>query len=153
MLGILLLLQGIGAAVFASLIGWMARADLLATASLLVLGIATVVGSIGLLRLRPWAWLMLMLVQGGALIVYLLDYVQGVADSFTRLSMFFSACVVFYLNQRDIRQLFQVAVHQRDVSGLRADEPRPELAEAAEFEAGPGRLDYERAGRGDHHAG
>jgi uncharacterized membrane protein (DUF2068 family) len=83
--------------------------DILTLLSLLVIGIFGFVSSTGILRLRPWGWLMAMLVQGISLIVCLIDYVQGEPNY---VWMLFSVVVVFYLNLRDIQQIFDIAAAQ-----------------------------------------
>ncbi len=76
--------------------------------SAFVLGIFSLVSSIGLLRLRAWGWLMTMIVQGISLIIGLAEYVQGEANY---LRMLFSVVIVFFLNQRTIKQVFEIITH------------------------------------------
>lgn len=83
--------------------------DLLFVATALVMGIFGVVSSIGLLRLRRWAWLMAMIVQGIGMIIGLIDYARGDPNY---ISMIFSVIVVFYLNQASIQEVFNVSRHQ-----------------------------------------
>jgi hypothetical protein len=86
--------------------------DLLVIASALVIGVFGVVSSIGLLRLRSWGWLMVMIVQGVNMIVNLITYLRGNADNLTYLGMLFSVVIVLYLNQHEIKQVFDVVLHQ-----------------------------------------
>jgi hypothetical protein len=86
--------------------------DLLVIASALVIGIFGVVSSIGLLRLRSWGWLMVMIVQGVSMIVNLITYLRGNADHLTYLGMLFAAVIVLYLNQHEFQQVFDVADYQ-----------------------------------------
>jgi hypothetical protein len=126
LIGAALLLHGLGLTAFggtliglilAQQFGWLtpdyaAQVATLQLPSLLVLvsitvqGIFGIVSSIGLLRMRPWAWLMAMIVQGISMILYLADYVRG---SPNYVGMAFAVFVVFYLNQRDIQRIFDVA--------------------------------------------
>jgi hypothetical protein len=71
-----------------------------------VVGIFGLVSSIGLLRTRYWGWLMAMIVQGVAMTLKLIEYTRGQPDY---MQMFVSIIIVFYLNQRHIRQFFDVA--------------------------------------------
>lgn len=83
----------------------LALPDTLSLTTVLTIGIFGLVSSVGLLRLRPWGWLMAMIVQGVSLVVNLLDYVRGDPNYFYLL---FSVVVVLYLNQRGIQQVFDV---------------------------------------------
>jgi hypothetical protein len=74
--------------------------------STFVVGIFGLVSSIGLLRMRYWGWLMAMIVQGVAMTLKLIEYSRGQPDY---VQMFVSVFIVFYLNQRHIRQFFDVA--------------------------------------------
>jgi|GEM_PF-857004 hypothetical protein len=80
------------------------------TSTALVMGICCLVSSVGIFRLRPWAWIMALIVQGINLAAELLNYVNGHAFYF---NMFASVIIVLYLNQRDIQRSFSVA-QQRD---------------------------------------
>jgi uncharacterized membrane protein (DUF2068 family) len=99
-------------------------------ASITVHGIFGIVSSIGLLRMRPWAWLMAMIVQGISMILYLADYIRGVPNY---VGMIFAVFVVFYLNQRDIQLIFDVARrHSAEAppteSAPPSEEPVPDAA-------------------------
>jgi hypothetical protein len=135
LIGTALLLHGLGLTVFGGTLiglilahewGWLPPDNtaqvaalqlpgLLTLVSIAVQGIFGIVSSIGLLRMRPWAWLMAMIVQGISLIIYLVDYIRGAPNY---VGMIFAVFVVFYLNQRDIQLLF-------DVSRQRSPDPPP----------------------------
>jgi hypothetical protein len=148
LIGTALLLHGLGLTLFGGTLiglilahefGWLAPANaaqvaalqlpgLLVLISVTVQGVFGIVSSIGLLRMRPWAWLMAMIVQGISMIVYLVDYIRGVPNY---IGMVFAVFVVFYLNQRDIQLIFDVARHQSATSppaeSIHApDEPVPD---------------------------
>jgi hypothetical protein len=79
--------------------------DLLAITVQLALGVFALVGGISMLRLRPWAWLLGMLLLGCELVIQLGNYVQG-HPAYP--IMCITALLVFYLNQRPIREAFNL---------------------------------------------
>jgi hypothetical protein len=94
----------------------------------LMLGSFGLVSGIGLLRLRPWAWLMAMILQGINLANELFGYARGSA---IYPNMALSVLIVLYLNARDIQRAFSVAQHRDDpVSRRTADEDQAATAEA-----------------------
>lgn len=150
LIGTALLLHGLGLTLFGGTLiglilalesGWLAAdtaaqvaalhlPGLLTLVSITVQGIFGIVSSIGLLRMRPWAWLMAMIVQGISLIIYLVDYIRGTPNY---IGMIFAVFVVFYLNQRDIQLLFDVSRQRNTASPplegtAPAEEPVPEAA-------------------------
>ncbi len=106
-------------------------ADLLSVTSLLVLGVFGLVSSVGLLRLRPWGWLMAMIVQGISLVVDLADYLRGNPNYF---DMVFSVIVVLYLNQRSIQQIFDVVRYPASQQGDAASMQEQAVAEMTHAE-------------------
>ncbi|MBI3361357.1 MAG: hypothetical protein HY023_09630 [Chloroflexi bacterium] len=58
----------------------------------------------GLFRLRPWAWLAAMALQGFYLLVGLIDYLKGHPDY---ISMLVSIVIVLYLNTEEVRDAFR----------------------------------------------
>lgn len=79
--------------------------DVLMVAAQFTLGVFALVSGIGLLRLRPWAWLMGMLLLGCELAMQLINYFQGRP---VYLLMLLTALMVFYLNRRSIREVFSL---------------------------------------------
>jgi len=71
---------------------------------LLALGAAGVIGALGLWLLRPWGWVLTMLVVGCALAFQLLMYWGG---SFSPIRLLVWTIAAFYLNQREVRAIFQ----------------------------------------------
>lgn len=85
--------------------------ELLLAGTSLVLGLVGLVSGWGILRLRAWAGLMALIAQGMNLFGELVSYTRGSANY---LSMLVSVIIVFYLNQRDVRNAFSVALHRED---------------------------------------
>lgn len=151
-IGLLLLLQGLFLALFGGTVvalrvasrldalpaneqvdvPWALLPDMLSSTSTLVIGVFGLVSSIGLLRLRSWSWLMAMIVQGVSMILNLIDYTRGEANY---LAMLFAAVVVFYLNRRDIRQVFNTAAYQQDRTGPAVARPGAAVAREPAGEA------------------
>ncbi|MCG8350030.1 MAG: hypothetical protein MI924_19875, partial [Chloroflexales bacterium] len=101
---------------------------MLLSSAYITLGIFAMVSGIGMLRMRSWAWLMAMIIQGIAMTIGLFNYFQGQPSY---LEMLFSVIIVFYLNQRDIQRAFSVAQHQKEPMSLRTVESdRAATAEA-----------------------
>ncbi|MEM7535168.1 MAG: hypothetical protein AAF639_23530 [Chloroflexota bacterium] len=67
-----------------------------------IVGIAT---AIGLWRLRRWAWVLTMLQVGVSMVIGLLAYWDGQPQYLVMLS---NIVMVFYLNQREVQQQFDV---------------------------------------------
>lgn len=102
--------------------------ELLFVVVALVMGICCLVSSVGVLRLRSWAWLMAMIVQGINLAAELVSYLQGTVGYF---NMLVSVIIVLYLNQRDVQRAFSVAQHRSDPASTRtAEADRAAVAEA-----------------------
>ncbi len=68
-----------------------------------VVAVLSLVGGVGMLRLRPWAWVVAMLLEGYALTLYLWAYFRGHP---LYLQMLIAAVIVFYLNTRAVRHVF-----------------------------------------------
>ncbi len=103
------------------------RAEIRAVGALM-LGSFGLVSGIGLLRLRPWAWLMAMILQGINLANELFGYARGSA---VYPSMALSVLIVLYLNASDIQRAFSAAQHRADpVSHQTAEEDHAAAAEA-----------------------
>ena len=83
--------------------------DVLFLAAQFVLGVAAVVSGIGLLLIRTWAWLLASALLGCELIIQLSNYFQG-RPAYG--AMLFSALLVLYLNQRPIREVFNIEPRQ-----------------------------------------
>jgi hypothetical protein len=79
--------------------------DLFLVAAQFALGVFALVSAIGMLRLRPWAWLVGMLLLGCELVLQLSHYFQGRP---AYLTMFITALLIFYLNQRPMREAFSI---------------------------------------------
>lgn len=79
--------------------------DLLQVAAQLALGIFALVSGFGMLRLRPWSWLMGMLLLGCELAIQLGNYFQSHP---AYLAMFITALLIFYLNRRPTREAFGI---------------------------------------------
>jgi uncharacterized membrane protein (DUF2068 family) len=101
---------------------------MLLSSAYITLGVFAMVSGVGMLRMRAWAWLMAMIIQGIAMTIGLFSYFQGEPSY---LEMLFSVVIVFYLNQRDIQRAFSVAQHQKEPTSLRTVEAdRAATAEA-----------------------
>lgn len=93
----------------------------------LATGLAMMLASVGMFRLRQWAWLLAMIAQGTELLNALLEQPRS---SITAVNMLIGILVVFYLNQRSIRTAFQAATHRRDPRGrLTLEEDREAMFE------------------------
>lgn len=71
----------------------------------LILGLLTVIMGMGLRTLRPWTWLVAMLIQGANLATSLFAYFNHMPNYF---AMFFGVLIVFLLNQREVRHAFRL---------------------------------------------
>lgn len=97
------------------LIGSMVNTSLLGIEVLLVFGIFELISTIGILSMRPWAWLMAMISQGAVLANELARYPL---DGKLPTGMLAAIVIVFYLNQHHIRRAFVVAQHRNDPRSL-----------------------------------
>lgn len=109
--------------------------DLLEITAEVALGIFALVSGIGMLRLRSWAWLMAMLLLGCELAIELTNYFQGRP---AYLVLFITALLVFYLNQRLVREAFSIEPKPSEGSADLSTEPTIR-AGAVEL---PGTLDH-----------
>lgn len=110
--------------------------DWLLAVALGMLGIFIVISGIGVLRLRQWAWLVAMILQGWTLAVVLFDYfTRGTSSYFT---MLLGVIIVFYLNSRGVRQTFDLA-HTHEVTGTSAPLGMSSVDMRAEGEIAPPR--------------
>ena len=78
------------------------------TSAILVatLGVFIVISGVGVLRLRSWAWLAAMTLQGWTLAVFLLGELTRGRSSYS--TAIISVVIVFYLNSRTVRQTFDL---------------------------------------------
>lgn len=133
-IGVLLLLQGLALIMAVATDVWLqvtqrgggllpaATVDLtgltlngwLSIAVVSALGLFSVAAGIGVWRLRPWAWLVAMALEGWTLATLLLDYFSRGRSSY--LSMLLGAIIVFYLNTRTVRETFDLA-RRRESAG------------------------------------
>jgi len=67
-------------------------------------GIASLVAGLGVLRLRPWAWLLAMTIEAVSLALCLRWYVVG-EPLYGPMAL--SCLIVLVLNQREVRQTFE----------------------------------------------
>lgn len=81
-------------------------ADWLSAVLLAALGIFIVLSGVGVLRLRVWAWLVAMALQGWTLAIFLISYFTHGQSSY--LSVILSVVIVFYLNSRTVRRTFDL---------------------------------------------
>jgi hypothetical protein len=77
--------------------------DVLLALGLLLLVIASVFTTIGLARMRPWAWLWAMTIQGARLLIGLIAYFRG--DPYS-LALVISLVAVLLLDQEPARRAF-----------------------------------------------
>jgi uncharacterized membrane protein (DUF2068 family) len=87
--------------------------DYLASALLVVFAAAMIVIAVGLWRLRRWAWVGTMIVIGVSLASDILSYFHG--NPYYG-SMVLHVFTVFYLNDRDVQNLFERR-RARELSG------------------------------------
>lgn len=115
-------------------LGRLSVIDVLQIAMQIALGVFALVSGIGMLRLRPWSWLMAMLLLGCELAIQLGSYFQG---HHAYLTLFITALLVFYLNQRPIREAFSI---EPKSSALPTSIPIEPVSSASAVEAS-GRLE------------
>ena len=101
--------------------------ELLFAGAALVMGICCLVSGVGVLRLRSWAWLMAMIVQGINLSTELFNYLRSQPVYF---NMLVSVIIVLYLNQRDVQASMSAASHRRDATRLLTGEPDQTTSDA-----------------------
>ncbi len=97
------------------LIGSMVNTTLLGVEVLLAFGIFELISALGILSMRPWAWLMAMIAQGAVLANELARYPS---DGTLPSGMLVAIVFIFYLNQHHIRRVFVVAQHRNDPRSL-----------------------------------
>lgn len=71
------------------------------------LSILSLAVGVGILRLRPWAWFVAMVLQGWTLATLLLTYFTHGQGNYA--SMLVAVVIVFYLNTRTVRETFDLA--------------------------------------------
>jgi hypothetical protein len=71
---------------------------------LIFVGVLMLIVTIDLLRLKGWAWILSMSVQGMGLVAALSGYLRGEPSY---LSMFLGVLLVFYLNQQEVQDAFR----------------------------------------------
>lgn len=102
--------------------------DLLVAASALIMGGVCLISSVGILRLRSWAWLMALIAQAINLFAEIINYTRGQANY---MSLLVSTIIVFALNQRDVQIAFRVAHRREDPASMHtAEEDQAAIAEA-----------------------
>ena len=73
-------------------------------ALLVVEGVADLVAAVGLLLMRRWAWVLVMLLVGYRMASNLWLYISGANAN--EIEMILDVVIVFYLNQRDVQRAF-----------------------------------------------
>jgi hypothetical protein len=86
-------------------IGKLSVLDILQVGAQTTLGIFALMSGMGMFWMRPWAWLMGMLLLGCELAIQLGSYFEGHPSY---VSMLITALLVFYLNQRPMREAFNI---------------------------------------------
>lgn len=71
---------------------------------LIFVGVLMLIVTIDLLRLKGWAWILSMSVQGMGLVAALSSYLRGEPSY---ISMFLGVLLVFYLNQQEVQDAFR----------------------------------------------
>jgi hypothetical protein len=80
-----------------------------------IISLLALTGGFALLLMRPWAWTVAMLVQGYALVIDLWTFFQG---EVLYLQMLLAIVIVFYLNTREVRSVFQTRQHPMEDAPL-----------------------------------
>ena len=118
-----------------ALVGRWSMRDPVAITVQLALGVFALVSGISMLRLRPWSWLLGMLLLGCELTIQLVSYFQGHP---AYLALVIPALLVFYLNQRLIREAFHM--EPRPSAELAGMDVRP--VGSADAGESPGALEW-----------
>ncbi|KAF0108630.1 MAG: hypothetical protein FD146_516 [Anaerolineaceae bacterium] len=85
---------------------------LLSSAVYLLLAVAGIVVLVGFLRLRPWAWALLMAWTGVSLSISLVEYFYHHAPNY--LVMAANAVIAFALNTSDVRRIFGIGREEHE---------------------------------------
>jgi hypothetical protein len=85
---------------------------LLSSAVYLLLSIAGIVVLIGFLRLRPWAWVLLMAWTGISLSISLVEYFYRHAPNYAVMAA--NAVIAFALNTGDVRRIFGIGRNENE---------------------------------------
>jgi hypothetical protein len=80
-----------------------------------IISLLALIGGFALLLMRPWAWTVAMLVQGYALVIDLWTFFHG---EVLYLQMLLAIVIVFYLNTREVRSVFQTRQHPMEDATL-----------------------------------
>jgi hypothetical protein len=80
----------------------------------LLLSLVGIVVLIGFLRVRRWAWVVLMAWTGSSLAIGLIEYFYSRPNYLVMAS---NAVIALALNQVDVQRIFQIRVEQDDQSG------------------------------------
>lgn len=84
-----------------SLLTELSQLDVVLLGGNVLIGLFLLIGGVGLLRLRGWAWLLAIIGLGVHLLILLIDYWRGEPTYFMMLA---SALLCFFLNLREIKQ-------------------------------------------------
>ena len=110
----------------------LSASDGLSATLVAALGVFIMLSAVGVLRLRSWAWLAAMTLQGWTMAVFLLsDLTRGRSSYPTAI---ISVVIVFYLNSRAVRQTFDV-VRTREAAGAASPSAGARSATVAEAES------------------
>jgi hypothetical protein len=112
------------------------RHPVIGPSAFLVLGAFGVVGGIGVLQLRSWAWLLAMITQGVTLAIGISAYLRGTRDPLLFIGLLFGALIVFALNRRDTQSIFRLAQRRADPTGSSTATDARLAVEEAEGELG-----------------
>jgi hypothetical protein len=112
------------------------RHPVIGPSAFLVLGSFGIVGGIGVLQLRSWAWLLAMNTQGMTLAIGIAAYLRGTRDPLLFVGLFLGSLIVFVLNRRDTQSIFRLAQRWADPMGSSTVADARLAVEEAEGELG-----------------
>jgi hypothetical protein len=79
-------------------------AALMGSLFLLILGIASIIASIGLYKGKGWSWTLLLILSGFGAAGYLLNIVNG--NTFSFVGLIVNAAIIYYLYRPYVRKYF-----------------------------------------------